>query len=158
MSSGPHHDDRDLLTDEERAQLEAQAEARESPERKIRRSRRRNLARTGKRQERAVVKLLEGIPGIRARRVPGSGSIEGTEDCDVLVDVLGGANVVETLEVEVKARQTSAWKTLAKWKADADVLVLIEMQQEVGVEKPQPMVFMDWGLFQRLLEAYPPEA
>lgn len=138
------------MTKEERAAH--MAECVETPQRREDRVRRKNMTKMGKREELAVVKLLEAIPGIGARRVPGSGSIEGTEDCDVLLRVAHLTGDGRTLTTEVKARKKSGWKTLVRWRSGADVLVLVEMQQEPGQKKPQPEVLLGWDLFSWLLE------
>ena len=152
MSRAPTYDEQyDLLTDEERAAH--MAESVETPARREKRVKRRNLSRVGKTQERAVVKLLQAIPGIRARRVPGSGSIEGTEDCDILIGLLDTDWAgVRTLTTEVKARKVSGWKTLVKWRSGADILVLVEMQNLPGQKKPTPEILLGWDLFSWLLE------
>ena len=135
----------DLLTDDERAAC--MAESVDTPERREDRVRRKNLTQMGKRTERDVVKLLEALPGVRARRVPGSGAIEGTESCDVLLSIDD-----RVLNVECKARKKSGWKTLVKWRDGNDILVLQEMQQKPGQKKSQPEVLIGWDLFSWLLE------
>ena len=146
MSRAPTYDEQyDLLTDEERAAH--MAESVETPERREDRVRRKNMTRMGKREELAVVALLEAIPGIRARRVPGSGSIEGTEPCDVLLSIDD-----RVLNVEVKSRKVSGWKTLVKWRDGNDILVLQEMQNLPGQKKPDAEVLIGWRLFAWLLE------
>ena len=139
----PHPND--MVTEAELAAT--MAESVETPERRIQRLQRKNTAQMGKREERAIVKLLESA-GVRARRVPGSGSIEGLDH-----DVLFWAQDTE-YSIEVKARKKSGWKTLERWRAGADILVLVEMQQSPGETKPSPRVFMDWELFADLLGAY----
>ncbi len=147
-------DDYGLITKEERTAY--MAESTDTPSKREDRVRRKNMTRMGKREELAIVKLLEPLKGIRARRVPGSGAIEGTEDCDILLDVLDYTGDYDyepsRLTVEVKARKTCGWKTLEKWRSGADVLVLVEMQQKPGQKKEQPRVYMDWALFSWLLE------
>ncbi len=135
----------DMVTEAE--ELAYQAESVQTPERRLQRLSRKNTAQMGKREERAIVKLLESA-GVRSRRVPGSGSIEGLDH-----DVLFWAQDTE-YSIEVKARKTSGWKTLEKWRAGADILVLVEMQQSPGQAKPQPRVYLDWDLFARLLAGY----
>jgi len=132
----------DMVTEEEEA-----AHTAANPEKpRVERLKRKKVAQMGKREERAIVKLLAEIEGVKARRVPGSGSFEGTEDSDVIAKI--GQT---TIEHEVKARTQSGWKTLEKWRDGADVLVLVEMQQQPGQQKPQPRVYMDWDLYALLL-------
>ena len=84
---------------------------------------------------------------VRARRVPGSGAIEGTESCDVLLSIDD-----RVLNVECKARKKSGWKTLVKWRDGNDILVLQEMQSLPGQKKPAAEVLVGWELFAWLLE------
>lgn len=136
----------DLVTPEEHAADRARRAARDAERAAKREARprgRRNLARAGKRVERVIRGRLEAI-GLRARRVPGSGSIEGTEDSDVLhwTDTLGKT------ELEVKARADSKWKVLDGWLGGADVLVLWLFG------KPgEARVFMPLTTYERMLAA-----
>ncbi len=103
-----------------------------------------NTSRKGKKGERMVVKLWESI-GIASRRQPRSGSIEGLPH-DVISTLDDGE-----LSSEVKQRRTSGWKTLDKWRDGADVLFLLEDQQNVGEPAPEPRVFMTWSTLRRLI-------
>lgn len=137
--------DRDLVTPAElRAAADARAkrDADREAKRKARPKGRRNLARVGKRVERIISKRFRAL-GFRSRRVPGSGSIEGTEDGDVLLwlDGLG------KIEHEVKARNESGWKTLERWRDGADVLVLWELGHP-----DRARVFMELALYEALLK------
>ena len=132
----------DLVTPEEdRADAAARAARAEE---KAKRAPKVNTTRKGKRGERTTVKLFEAV-GIPARRQPRSGSIEGLPH-DVIATLADGH-----LSVEVKRRKTSGWKTLEKWRDGADVLVLIEDQQEVGVPAPEPRVYLPWSVLRRLI-------
>jgi len=124
------------------AELRAEAEraAREAAPKRPRL----NTTRKGKRGERSVVKLLEDA-GIPARRQPRSGSIEGLPH-DVIATLDDGH-----LSVEVKARRVSGWRTLEKWRDGADMLLLLEDQQQVGTPAPEPFVFLPWSTLRRLI-------
>ena len=106
-----------------------------------------NRSRKGARTERMVAKSLDAIPGVRAHRVPGSGSFASTEDADVVVTLPDGRRLL----VEAKVRRTSGWKTLDGWLGGCDVLVLQLDQQGVGEQKPEARVFMKWQVFESLI-------
>ena len=131
-----------MVTPAEDAKAARQRHAREQ-ERAAKRPRV-NTSRKGKKGERATVKLFEA-EGMPARRQPRSGSIEGLPH-DVIVTLDDGQ-----LTVEVKQRRTSGWKKLDRWRDGADVLVLLEDQQEVGQPAPEPKVFMPWSVLRRLI-------
>ena len=116
----PEDPERDLVTYEEMAmQAERQRVSLVSvatPPKK-----RKNMKAVGTRVERIISKMLEAIPGVRAHRVPGSGSFESMPH-----DVIATWGGRETT-FECKARRTSGWKTLEKWRDGSDVLVLWEI-------------------------------
>lgn len=131
----------DMVTPEEEA-MDARRRHAQAQERAARP--RLNTSRKGKVGERSTVKLFEAA-GIAARRQPRSGSIEGLPH-DVIATLADGH-----LTTEVKRRKTSGWKTLEKWRDGADVLVLIEDQQQVGVPAPEPRVYMPWSVLLRFI-------
>ena len=135
----------DMLTPEERLRLAA-FRAKKEAQRAATKARRGKVStsRKGKKGERACVKLLEGV-GIKARRQPRSGSIEGLPH-DVIATLDDGQ-----LSCEVKQFKDTKTKTLDKYRDGADMLVLFVDQQEVGVPAPEPKVFMPWSTLQRLI-------
>lgn len=125
------------------AERRAKREAEKAAKRAARPKGRRNLARAGKRVEQIIRRRLEAL-GMRARRVPGSGSMAGTEDSDVLhwTDALGKT------EIEVKARGESGWKVLDRWLGGSDVLVLWLFNRP-----DRARVFMPLTVYERMLAA-----
>lgn len=148
-------DERDLVTPEEEALERARiAEFNLSPEGQQRRERSvagRKHKRKGDRVERHIVELLELIPGVRARRQPGSGALEAfPHDLELRLE----ADEAWRMSGEVKARKGGVgFKQLERWRAGADVLILARDQERPGQKRPDPDVFLSWELFSELLEA-----
>lgn len=132
----------DLLTPEERER----ADAAEAAQNDLAPKPRKNTTRKGKRGERRAVKLW-GSLGVRARRQPRSGSIEGLPH-----DVVGDLAQGQTVTSEVKWFGASRWKTLDRWLAGADVLILYTDQEAVGVPAPEAKLFMPASTLARLME------
>lgn len=126
----------DLVTAEELAlYAERQRVLEEEKPRK-----RKNVKRVGTRVERIVARALDAIPRVRARRIPGSGAFESLPH-----DVVATWGDRDTA-FEVKARKTSGWKTLEKWRGGADVLVLWELHHP-----DRARVYMDWESYLALV-------
>ncbi len=141
-------DSRDLVTPAEELADDARRAARSMEREEARAVRRvRNTSRKGKRGERVAAALLERWGGL-ARRQPGSGRYDGLPH-DAVGVFAGG----ERVTAEAKQFRNSKWKTLEKMRAGADLLVLCQDQQAVGVRAPEPMIFCPASTISRLVEA-----
>lgn len=112
-------------------------------------------ARTAKAKGRKLEKWLEGelsAAGLMARSQPGSG-IYSDFPHDVEARLPDGTRLL----VECKQRKASAWKTGDKWIGAADMLVVrMDAPKKFGATTPEPMVYLTWRTFLRLLRSNPP--
>ena len=103
---------------------------------------RKKVKRVGTRVERIVSKMLGKLPGVRAWRVPGSGSFESLPH-----DVIAKVGDLE-LTHEVKARQKRMAKNLETLRAGSDVLVMWHLNNPDNAR-----VYMDLTMYLRLVAA-----
>ncbi len=98
-----------------------------------------NTAECGKREERSIVKSLEG-KGYSARRQPGSGN----RAVDLQHDILWRDSPIGKIHIEAKYRDKSQWRTLEGWQAGADILT-------VRAARGERMAFLSWDLLLQLV-------
>ena len=102
--------------------------------------------RKGDRVEREIVEALRTI-GVDAHRVPLSGAVGGDYSGDLRLTVAGRRFVAE-----VKARAGGdGFKTLEKWLAENDLLVLRR-------DRAEPLIVLPWATFALLVGEPRPSA
>ena len=99
----------------------------------------------GYRVERELVKMFEALPGWEGRRQPGSGQyLSFPHD----LEVIGPKG---TYVVEVKARANGeGFKTLDRWRGQAEILIL-------KADRAEPGVYMPWRVFADIVGVDLPE-
>ena len=107
----------------------------------------------GARVERNMVAKLEEI-GIRAQRVPLSGSVGGAKPTDDMAEQFRDDLLCKLefwlFRAEVKARaKADGWSQVKSWLGNSDMLLLVE-------DRKEPLVVLPWHSFDQIVSMVTP--